>query len=264
LQWVGFDLQELGWKHRNQPLWKKTLDQLTPLPDDDNGYLKAAGQKVPLGHRHWSHLVHIYPLRDFNAEDPKEVELVRKSVAHWTSNRSEWRGYSPLAAASMWSLLGEPEEVAKFGGILAGEGNSLYREAGPCIETPLQAAATLQERLLTWNSRGLRLFAGTHDAWKDAAIHKLRAPLGLTISAVRKDGATQWVRVEAKVAQTVRIEPRFAGVPKVRATKPVALKDLGDGWYEFPVAADDAVLLIAPTFTGPAELIIPPMFKNKK
>ena len=81
---------------------------------------------------------------------------------------------------------------------------------------------------------------------------------------MRKDGATQWVRVEAKVAQTVRIEPRFAGVPKVRATKPVALKDLGDGWYEFPVAADDAVLLIAPTFTGPTELIIPPMFKNKK
>jgi len=247
--------QDLGWKHADQPGWRETLAKLAPLPSDENGYLKAADLKVSLGHRHWSHLVHIYPLRDFDPDDKAEYALVRKSVAHWTSNRSGWRGYSGLGASSMWSLLGEAEAAGKCD-IHVGGVNSLYRESGPCIETPLQAAATLQERLITWDRRGLRLFAGTPAAWKNAAFHKLRAPLGLTVSASRKDGVTQWVRVEAAVAQTVRLETRFDAPPRVRAAKATALEKRDNGWYEFKLDAGQAVLLVSPDFNGPAEFAV--------
>jgi len=237
--------QEFGWKHPDQAKWREVLANLTPFPTDGNGFMKGQNAAAPLGHRHWSHLLTIYPLRDYDPRDPKEFALVRKSVAYWTSDKSEWRGYSGQAAASMWSLLGEPEEAAKFGGPVGGA-NTLYREAGPCIETPLQAAATLQERLLTWDRRGLRIFAGTPAAWKDASFDQLRAPLGLKVSAQRKDGTTRWVKIEAATATTVRLEPRMAGTPQAQSIKPVSIRSLGEGWFEFPLTAGQVVLLTAP------------------
>jgi len=243
--------REHGWKHPDQVRWREVLETLTPLPSDEKGYLKGAGAKVELGHRHWSHLLHVYPLRDFDPTDAAELDLVRRSVAHWTSNKSQWRGYSGLGASSMWSLLAETEKAKPP--LPAGSGNTLYREAGPVIETPLQAAATLQEMLLTWDRRGLRLFAGTPAEWRDASFHNLRAPVGLTVSAKRQNGSTQWVRLEAAVPRAVRIEPRFSVKPEVRPSKSAQLMELGGGWYEVKLEAGQSVLL-----TVPNPVIVPP------
>ncbi|MEX2382276.1 MAG: hypothetical protein WD490_07835 [Opitutales bacterium] len=238
---------ELGWKHPDQGLWKKVLSELTPFPSDANGYMAGAGRPAPLEHRHWSHLIGIYPLRDFDPADAEELEIVRRSVAYWTSDTKMWRGYSAQGASSMWALLGEPEKAfAAGGGTPIGGLNTLYREAGPCIETPLQAAATQQEMLLTWNRRGLRFFAGTPAVWPTASFHLLRAPLGLTVSAHRENGSTQWIRLAASTAQTVTLEGRFAETPELRSAGPVPLTEHGDGWLSVPLAAGQSVLLIAP------------------
>jgi hypothetical protein len=244
---------ELGWKHPDQPRWRDVLDKLAEFPADEHGWLKGASAPVALGHRHWSHLVHVYPLRDFDPADTREMELVSRSVAHWTSNRGEWRGYSGLGASSMFSLLGDTER-ARPPVVSLANGNTLYREAGPCLETPLFALATIQDSLLTWDRRGLRVFAGTPSDWKSAAFFRLRAPLGLTVSARREGGVTAWIHIKAEAAQTVRLEPRFAGLPRARATCPVALRDLKHGWYELDLAAGQEVLLTAANWTKPIHL----------
>ncbi len=238
---------DLGWKHPDQALWRSTIERLTRFPTDANGYMLGAGRPAPRDHRHWSHLIGIYPLRDFDPGDSAELDLVRRSVAYWTSSRKEWRGYSAQGATSMWALLGEPEKAfAAGGGKPIGGPNTQYREAGPCIETPLQSAATLQEMLLTWNRRGLRFFAGTPAAWPTASFHQLRAPIGLTVSAHREGGVTRWIRLNAAVAQTVSLEGRFAATPGVRSAQPARLQDHGDGWLSLSLAAGQSALLVAP------------------
>jgi hypothetical protein len=219
------------------------LDKLTEFPADDRGWLRGANAPVTLGHRHWSHLVHVYPLRDFDPSDARELELVSRSVTHWTSNRSDWRGYSGLGASSMLSLLGDTERARPPVASLA-MGNTLYREAGPCLETPLFAIATLQDSLLTWDKRGLRVFAGTPADWKEVSFLRLRAPLGLTVSAHRESGVTGWVYLKADAAQTVRLEPRFAGTPRLRSSAQTALVNLKDGWFEFDMLKGQEVLLV--------------------
>ena len=45
------------------------------------------GRKVPLsgGHRHWSHLMAVYPLRTLTPEKDADRKLIQKSVDHWHS-----------------------------------------------------------------------------------------------------------------------------------------------------------------------------------
>lgn len=244
---------ELGWKHPDQAQWREVLEKLVEFPADEHGWLKGTKSPVSLGHRHWSHLLHVYPLRDFDPADERESDLVRRSVLHWTSNRGEWRGYSGLGASAMFSVLADAERARPSVASLA-KGNTLYREAGPCIETPLFGAAVLQESLLTWDKRGLRFFASAPSDWKDAAFLRLRAPLGLAVSARRAEGSTAWIHLQPAVSQTVRIEPRFVGVPEVRSRGNTALRDLKNGWLELDLIQGEDVLLVAPGWNKPVEL----------
>jgi hypothetical protein len=150
----------------------------------------------------------------------------------------------------MFALLGDSERARPDVKSLA-EGNTLYREAGPCIETPLFAIATIQDSLLTWDRRGPRLFAGTPDDWQKASFVRLRAPLGLSVSAHRENGRTRWVHIQADATQTVRMEARFAAKPEVRSSVKSAVKDIGHGWIEFDAIEGQEILFVEPGWKKP-------------
>jgi hypothetical protein len=98
--------------------------------------------------------------------------------------------------------------------------NALYTEAGPCIETPLSGAASVNDMLLTsWGGK-LRVFPGVATNWHDVAFHHLRGEGAFLVSAVRKDGKTRFVSVTSLAGEPCRVvtdlpNPRNAGV-KVR------------------------------------------------
>jgi alpha-L-fucosidase 2 len=65
--------------------------------------------------------------------------------------------------------------------------------------------------------------------------------LPFLVSAVRKNGITQWVRVKSLAGERCRIRPGLEG----EANATVPLKVLGDGVYELPLAkGGEAILFV--------------------
>ena len=224
------------------PQWRQTLEKLTPYPTDQNGLMIAA--KVPFAesHRHYSHLLMIFPLYIMNPEQPENQALINKSVDHWMGMPKALQGYSYTGASSICAAVGRRDDAVMYLNRLLDKritANTMYLEAGPVIETPLSAAQSLHDILLTSWGANIRVFPGVPDAWKDVAFHNLRAEGAFLVSAVRQGGRTQWVRVQSLAGEPCRIKPALTG--EVRATMP--LKKLADGSYELALKKGEAALL---------------------
>ena len=243
------------------PQWKNTLAKLTPYPQDANGLMISASVPFAMSHRHFSHLLMIYPLYIMTPEQPENRELVVKSLKHWMSMPKALAGYSFVGAAAISALMGEGDEAARYLNKLLDSKippNTLYVEAGPCIETPLAAAASLNDMLLSsWGDR-LRVFPGVPAAWRDVCFHDLRAQGAFLVSAARHDGKTQWVRVKSLAGEPCRLRPDLAG--EVRCTVP--MKPAGQGAYDLTLAKGEEAILypgkempalaVAPVMADPA------------
>lgn len=74
--------------------------------------------------------------------------------------------------------------------------NTLYRESGPVIETPLSAAQSIHDMLLqSWGGK-LRIFPAVPDSWKDIAYKDFRAEGAFLITASRKNGKTEFITIK--------------------------------------------------------------------
>jgi hypothetical protein len=77
------------------------------------------------------------------------------------------------------------------------------------------------------------------DAWRNVAFRDLRGQGAFLVSAVRRKGKTQWVRVKSLAGEPCLILPGLEG--KVRATVP--MKTMGDGTCKLELqAGEDAFL----------------------
>ena len=217
------------------PRWKDTLARLTPYPHDENGLKVSASTPFARSHRHYSHLLMIYPLYIMPPEQPENRELVIRSLKHWMGMPKELLGYSYTGAASISALLGEGDEAARYLNKLLNTfipPNTLYVESGPVIETPLSAAASMNDMLLSsWGDR-IRVFPAVPASWKDISFHNLRTQGAFLVSAARKNGKTQWVRVKSLAGEPCRIRPSLEG--EVKATSP--MNEVEPGVFDLEIA----------------------------
>lgn len=223
--------------------WRDTLRDLTPYPQDEHGLRISASVPFAESHRHYSHLVMIYPLYLMTPQQPENRELTLKSLKHWMGMPAALQGYSYTGASSISSLLGEGDEAARYLNRLLDSKippNTLYVEGGgPCIETPLSAAAAVNDMMLSsWGGR-IRVFPAIPSTWGDVAFHQLRAQGAFLVSASRKQGKTQWVWIQSLAGETCVLRPGLDG--EVKATVP--LKAVADGCYELKLAKGQAALL---------------------
>lgn len=93
--------------------WKEALASLPYYPRDaDTGYNVAQGVPLKEAHRHFSHLLMIYPLALESWEDEQARHIIAKSVDHWAGLCGSSRacaGYSHTATSIMSSIMGRPE-----------------------------------------------------------------------------------------------------------------------------------------------------------
>src|SRR5439155_1375546 len=75
----------------------------------------------------------------------------------------------------------------------------------PVIETPLSAAASIQELFLQDWGGALRVFPAVPGQWSEAAFDRLRADGAFLVSAVRRNGRTSWVRIESLAGEPCRL-----------------------------------------------------------
>ncbi|MCZ7599968.1 MAG: hypothetical protein M5U09_22650 [Gammaproteobacteria bacterium] len=188
----------------NDPLaatWRETLDKLIDYPTGPDGLM--IGENVPLAvsHRHFSHLLMIYPLHLLTGDKPAERELINRSLEHWIRFEGALQGYSFTGASCIVASLGERERPVKWLNAFLDrfvKPNTMYLEAGPVIETPLSAARAIQELLLqSWGDR-LRIFPAVPASWPELSFDKLLAEGAFEVSATRRAGRTQFVSVLAR------------------------------------------------------------------
>lgn len=196
------------------PTWKDLLDSLVPFHVDGGGALMI-GRDVPYreSHRHFSHLLMIYPLHTMTWEQQENQGLMARSVNHWLSIEGKHLGYSFTGACALYADMFRGDDALqwidrfldeKFG--YSPRANTMYLEAGPVIETPLSAAASLHEMLIQSYGGTIRVFPAIPSSWSDVAVQDLRAEGAFLVSAMRKGGKTQFVRIKSLAGEPCRIK----------------------------------------------------------
>ena len=211
--------------------YAKVVEKLVqPHFDKETGIMIANGVKLEKAHRHYSHLVGLYPLKQMRLDESNKFALAKKSVDYWINlpilNDWSYKGYSRTGAASMYSMLGDGDEAYKQMQILLdtyGSANTMYIESGPVIETPISAAASIHEMLFqAWshdfNKDHLKLFTGIPKAWKDVSFKDLKAEGGYTLSALRENGAVKSFQIKASTGRFLIFNPGISEAFSVQSS----------------------------------------------
>lgn len=225
--------------------WKRVLTELTEFPVDDTGFM--IGKNVPLesGHRHFSHLLAVFPLHLVTGEKDEERKLIIKSLRHWIGKEGDLRGFSFTGAASIAASLGRGNEALQYikAGMELFKPNTMYKEAGPVIESPLAMAESIQDMLLqSWGEK-IRIFPAVPEEWKDIAFYNLRAEGAFLVSAVRKDGKTCYVVIESLAGEPCRVVTDMEGDILASGSRTVSGVRRVDGFLELDIHKGEKVIL---------------------
>ncbi len=271
LRWGLTTLIELDQKYRlNDPFlakWQESLRDLVPYPVNENGLSVGTDMPFARPHRHWSHMLMVHPLHVMDFDDPANRELITKSIHHWlktgdTTSGDGIFGWSRAAAASLCAALGEGDKALKqIHGHLADKRfvrpNTMYIEGDPVIECSIVLNRSVQDMLLqSWGEK-INIFPAVPSSWKDSVFHDLRAEGAFLVSANRKDGNTEWVRVKSLAGEPCRVQAVFASSPKLLINgRSAQLKPAANGVFDLPLKMDDEALLFV---GGEPNALVKPM-----
>ncbi len=262
--------EELGLNDPAFKDWKKALKKLTPLPVGEFGLKISAEEDYNFSHRHYSHLLALYPLHTITPDQgPEAEELFLKSVERWQSMPNALASYSYTGSAAMFATLGDGNRaVEKLEGMLGAvlgaglrgigdtaEGwgnkkvgimwNSMYAEGGgPVIETPLSVVESIGYMLIqSWDGI-IRVFPGMPDRWADALYHNLRTEGAFLVSAERKGGETKWIRIESLAGEPLVLQ---TDMTEFKADRDIAMEPVegprGQKRWKIELKKGETVLL---------------------
>ena len=238
--------ERLGLDDPLLPKWKDTLERLVEYPCDENGFMIGAGIPFNTRHRHYSHLLMLYPLYQVNADQEGADELAWKSVLHWQSFGVS-HGYALTGASSMAAAFGRGNEAWDYLQDLRAHFSctTMYAELEtlPVLETPLSGAQSIHDMLLQSWGETIRIFPAVPDAWGDVTFHDMRAEGAFLVSAKRIDGKTELVRIKSLAGEPCRLLHGLVGEVKVAGERDVTFSTLGPGRIELDLKKDEEVVL---------------------
>ena len=125
--------------------------------------------------------------------------------------------------------------------------NTLYSEGGwPTFESPISASRSVLDMLLQSWGKYIRVFPACPSAWRDASFHDLRAEGGFLVSAVRKDGHTQFIRIKSLAGEPCRLKCDLPAPVKLVGPTTVNLRQ-HDGVIELDLKRGEEVVLYSGT-----------------
>ncbi len=239
--------------------WKRTLKDLIPYPIDENGLMIGSNQPVDMSHRHYSHLLALYPLFQLDPDSPEDMALVDKSVVHWhkINGGKGLRGYSFTGAASLYNALGRGNDAYEIMNRFLTKPmsnpsalllpNTFYMEGkgrNPVIETPLSGAASIMEFLLqSWGNK-IRVFPAVPDAWEEASFDDLRAQGGFLVSAARSERKTNWVAIKSEAGEPCVLKvPGWNSALQISGGEKIKITKIVDGEFEIALKKGQEIIL---------------------
>ncbi|EDY53037.1 conserved hypothetical protein [Streptomyces clavuligerus] len=242
--------EELGVPDPLADRWREVLARLTPYPVDANGFMIGAGVPFAKSHRHYSHLLAVYPLYEITGRTPGERALIERSLKHWVGFEGALQGYTFTGAASISALLGEGEDALRYLEQLMSrfiQANTLYKESGPVIETPLSASQSLHDMVCQSWGGVIRVFPALPAAWRALVVHDFRTQGAFLLSAVREEGRTRWVGLRSEAGAPCVVRHGIEGPVEVRDRRgrPLRYEDAGtgDGAIRIPLERGGSALI---------------------
>ncbi len=230
------------------PQWTDILARLADYPVDANGFMIGAGVPFAKSHRHYSHLLMVYPLYLVTWEQPGQRDLIDRSLRHWISFQGALQGYSYTGAASISAQALRGDDAAGYLNDLLRlfiQPNTMYKESGPVIETPLSAAQSLHDMICQSWGGVVRVFPAIPGGWPDVTLHNFRTQGAFLVSAARAGGATRWVRVFSEAGAPLRLRTGITGpvTVKHRHGREPRWRQLPGGDLEIELPAGQEVLV---------------------
>jgi alpha-L-fucosidase 2 len=224
------------------PRWQEVAAHLVPYHQDPvTGVLIGDGVPLAESHRHYSHLLWLYPLREADWARPADQDLIQRTFAHWTSMQSAWHGYSYAAASSMSTLMDAPEDALAYLRTFTDRtvvadtellANTMYREGSNfAIESPLAGAQSILDMLVGSHGGVVKVFPAVSATWPDASIANLRTQGAFVLDASRAAGRTEWIRIHSGAGEPLVLQHGIDGDIEVRdgRGRPLRWKPAGAG-----------------------------------
>jgi alpha-L-fucosidase 2 len=207
--------------------WTQLRSRLAPFLVDPktNSFMFAKAEPYTESHRHFSHLIGIYPLGRIRGQAATDsIRLLDKVGTDW------WCGYSFSWMAAMCARNGLTDLAGQYfddyvdafvlrngfhaNGDQKKRGFSKFTYRPVTLEGNFLAMEALHEMLLqSWNGV-IRVFPAIRDSWRDAKFDGLWTEGGYRVWAERRQGRTISVKVLAKVESTVSVADPFSGKGK--------------------------------------------------
>ena len=209
--------------------WQEILQELPDfaLSPEDGRLLVAPNIALPFSHRHFSHLVAVYPLGLYQWEKGQKDrqviqgalnELERLGTDYWTGYSFAW-----LASLAARGKNGEKAEKAleifsrafcsinsfHLNGDQTKSGYSKFTYRPFTLEGNMAAAAGLQEMLIQSYGGVIRVFPAIPKSWQDVGFYQLRAEGAFLISAVKKSGEVRKVEIYSEIGGELVVENPF-------------------------------------------------------
>jgi len=217
----------------------------------DNKRVLMFAQNEPFNqsHRHHSHLIAFHPLGLFDPARPADRPIIDATLdAVEGCGTMAWTGYSFSWYSCMAARAGRPETALQHlqwylqctlrngfhvNGDQKKSGITSFTYRPFTLEGNFLAMEAVHDMLLqSWSDR-VEIFPALPSAWKDVSFRDLRADGGLKVSAVRKSGVTQTVRIESTNTVLLRLRDPFQGAgewqPRPEATAGYLLWKLNPG-----------------------------------
>jgi alpha-L-fucosidase 2 len=234
------------------PRWKEVVTNLPDFSFDERGFRIGSNQTSKDEHRHFSNLLLIYPLYLVNIEQEGTADVLAGSYdrAH---NTGGLHAMVQTHAGPIGTAIGQGDQALEGLKRLQSDlhPNGTWSCGGnPCLESSLAVANNVQEMLIqSWTdpaadkSGPIRVFPALPSAWQDVEFHDLRTEGAFLVSAQRRGGETQWVRIKSLAGEPCRVRPGFRGSATVAGNAGCAIRQVSPGIYEIDLKKDEEVVL---------------------
>jgi hypothetical protein len=153
------------------------------------------------GHRHYSHLLAIYPYHSVTIDDNQQTkDIITKSVNRWIdlSTTSGAAGYTFTGGCAMYGILGNGDKALTTLDYLKPKIhlNTMYEEGmNPVIETPLSGVESIAYLMLQSWGDVIRIFPALPARWANAKFKDFRTQGAFLVSASSDKGIISDVQI---------------------------------------------------------------------
>ncbi len=230
------------------------LDEIAVI----DGYIGLnAAERLRESHRHFSHLMCLYPLHLINYDTEAHKELYHNTLHEIELlGMGLWVGFSYAMCAQIYAMaeMGNAayEKLRQFAdGFVAENGfhlNGDFKHKGYStfhyrpftLESSFGYCDALQEMLLQEHQGYLHLFPAIPDAWKtrEVSFEYLRSYGGVLVSAKMRNGFLQEVSLETSKPMVLKVKNSFYGKKAVlRYGEQQEMLSAREGFFEITLSA---------------------------